>query len=161
MLPRRYVENISRFDTCLRCIDSRLMKQATRRSGWALVVAAAAACSGPAPVSKPAAPRDPLDDARAAERGHGVPRDYALAARIYDRACDGGRGNRTACRRLLHALLEGRGVDLDKMRAANIATVLCERTSDRLGCVIAALSVKNSMSFTKMLPNFDSSPLAM
>jgi ABC-type phosphate transport system substrate-binding protein len=108
-----------------------------------LLLVTIAACGHPAPTSKPAAPHDPLADARAAELGRGVPRDYAAAARIYARVCDGGKGNALACRRYLRALLDARGVDVDKPKAFAIATELCLRTSDRLGCVIAAFSVAN------------------
>lgn len=110
---------------------------------WSFALVVAAACFNSPPAATHTPPHDPLADARAAERGRGVPRDYAVAARIYERACDDGRGDSAACRKLFRAVVDGRGVDVDKPRVTRIATVLCERTGDRLGCVIAAFAASS------------------
>src|SRR5262245_30809382 len=92
---------------------------------WIGSVAALAACYGatPAPTrSSPAAPvRAPLDEARAYERGAGIPRDYRRAAEIYARECKEGTGDRVACRRWLFAISVARGAKKDLPQLREIA----------------------------------------
>ena len=120
---------------------------ANDRFGYGVLVAATfgvvAACHGRAPVvvnRTAVAEPSPMDRARAFERGRGAPRDYAAAADIYRERCADGDGDAAACRRFLRAQFTARGVDRDVVAARALATRLCERKHDRLGCFIALLT---------------------
>lgn len=109
------------------------------RIASAVILVAVVGCGRAAPSVQhrvTAPPPSPLDRARAFERGTGVARDYAQAAAIYAQACQDGRGDRVACRRLLLAILEGRGADGNRARAAAIARTLCDQTADDFGCFL-------------------------
>jgi ABC-type phosphate transport system substrate-binding protein/TPR repeat protein len=79
-----------------------------------------------------------LRRARNLELGHGVVRDYAAAAEIYQRLCSDGAGDLTACRRWVTATFDGRGVDVDPRTLSPLASAMCER-DDALGCVLALM----------------------
>src|SRR5262249_51624434 len=104
-------------------------------------------CSPPAShsIAGSAAPtRGPtaIERAEALERGDRVPRDYQAAAAIYRTACVEGAGDLAACRRLLRAELEARGVDLDRRRAIALAAAMCAR-DDLTGCLLTGLADRN------------------
>jgi phosphate transport system substrate-binding protein len=97
-----------------------------------------AACGAkPEPAIEAHAQTSWLASAQAAERGTGMARDYTKAAAIYATACNEGRGDVAACRRLIGAIGEARGVDRDVMRAVTIARAICAR-HDLVGCVVVA-----------------------
>lgn len=108
---------------------------------WAGACALLAACWSPSPPAAPApvaAPkRSLIEEARALERGAGVPRDYRRAAAIYERLCDGGGGSLEACRALEGALRDGRGLAVDRERLAVLDAALCER-GDAAACVVSS-----------------------
>src|SRR5215208_5677322 len=79
-----------------------------------------------------------LEQARAFERGAGVPRDYRRAAAIYDRVCADGRGSVEACHELVDAIQDGRGVTSDRRRVAILEAALCQR-GDATACVVSAI----------------------
>jgi hypothetical protein len=117
----------------------------------ALTCVVALACGGsnrppPAPSKdRPATAHapTPLAQARAYERGDGVPRDYANAATIYEQQCASGTGDLVACRKLLRALLNARGVNRDLERAIPLARTLCDTRSDGQACLLVAFSDGN------------------
>lgn len=113
------------------------------RLSSAIAIATLVACWGsrpPSPAPPPAEHRSgpTLEQARAFERGTGVPRDYRRSAAIYDRLCADGRGSLEACHELVDAILEGRGVTSDRRRAAILETALCQR-GDATACVVSAI----------------------
>ncbi|MBP8805454.1 MAG: sel1 repeat family protein [Kofleriaceae bacterium] len=73
-----------------------------------------------------------LELAKRYERGDGVPRDFRLAARLFEKACDQGRGDASACRRLAVAMARGRGLPKQR-RALALMRHACER-GDWLAC---------------------------
>ncbi len=79
-----------------------------------------------------------LDRAYDLERGHGVGRDYARAAAIYEHLCNEGDGDQAACDELVDAIADARGVTRDLGRVAVIATARC-RHGDSVMCVYASL----------------------
>ena len=114
-----------------------------------LAVVALVACT--APNAKPVAPRTPvaprhvrtpLEQARAYELGEGVARDYAAAAAIYAQQCTDGTGDLEACRHLLRAGFEARGVDEDRAKGLALATVMCERRDDAESCAVTAMATR-------------------
>lgn len=84
--------------------------------------------------------RTPLNRARAYELGDGVPRDYAEAAKIYYQQCKAGAGDLVACRRLLQAQVDARGVTRDLAGTIGLARTLCEERRDGHGCLLLAFS---------------------
>ncbi|HEX4450038.1 MAG TPA: substrate-binding domain-containing protein [Kofleriaceae bacterium] len=99
----------------------------------AAVALALVACSAPtAPVVAPKPALPPLERARAFE----LPphRDYARAAEIYADACRDGQADQLACRKLIAAILHGRGTEFDDQRLARIADAMC-RNHDLYGCI--------------------------
>jgi len=108
-----------------------------RMRAWILVLAACGA--KPAPSIEARAQTSWLERAQAAERGQGVPRDYAKAAAIYAAICNEGRGELAACRRLIDAIGDARGVDRDVQRAIAIARTICAR-HDMVGCIVTAFA---------------------
>lgn len=112
------------------------------------MIAVIAACGGhapdrEAPPAKPAAkpaPRAPLAQARALERGDGVPRDYRAAVEIYRAACADGQGDPAACDALIRAHLFARGASEDRNAAFAIARKACLARRDPFCCAVAAIS---------------------
>jgi len=110
------------------------------RVSRALAVAVLLACGSPPPARPPAnRPAGPsLEQAKAAERGAGVPRDYERAARIYDQLCDRGRGQIEACLDLIDAMVDARGVASDLAGVRELDRVLCRRGT-ALACLEGAM----------------------
>ena len=113
-----------------------------RTQTWlpAVLVVLAGCTPQPRPDALPAnrAPPPPsLDEARAAERGAGVPRDYARAAEIYALLCDRGHGSIEACNDLIDAILDARGATADLPRVLRLQQALCAR-GEPLACVAEA-----------------------
>jgi phosphate transport system substrate-binding protein len=110
----------------------------------AIVFVSVVACSAPAPRSAthPAPPRHmptALERAEAFEHGDGVPRDYAAAAAIYRESCAAGAGDLAACRRLMAAELDARGVDRSRPQAFALAAAMCAH-DDLTGCLATAMA---------------------
>jgi TPR repeat protein len=114
-----------------------------------MVIVVIAACRGNAPdrvapsVQRSSAqrpPMSPLEQARALERGDGVPRDYRAAADIYRAACADGRGDPAACDALIRAHLFARGATEDREAAFDLARKACLAKRDPFCCGVAALS---------------------
>ena len=80
-----------------------------------------------------------LEQAIAFERGNGVPRDYTKAAAIYQQLCDNGAGDANACRRLMHALGDARGIAGDNGQLAELATAWCLAAGDPQACLLASM----------------------
>jgi len=109
-----------------------------------LSVVVLVACSSQQPpvVSAQSTPLEKtLERAQAFERGVNGPREYREAARLYEQACDGGKGDIAACHRWIDAALHTRGADakLGSSSMSIIVKALCERR-DSLGCVLGGLS---------------------
>lgn len=81
----------------------------------------------------------PLEQATAFERGDGVPRDYTKAAAIYQQLCDGGAGDAKACRRLMYALGDARGIRGDNGLVGELATAWCLAAGDPQACLLASM----------------------
>jgi TPR repeat protein len=79
-----------------------------------------------------------LDDARAYERGRGVPRDYARAAEIYTALCNNGAGPLEACETMIDWFVDARGVSRDTDAMLSIMHGLCAH-GDTVSCVNEAL----------------------
>ncbi len=109
---------------------------------WIGVVALLACSSSPATIA-PAAGELGLDCgdrtcrevARDHALGRGVPRDDAAAARLLEKGCDGGAGDRVACRELGGVLMSGRGLAHDRARAILMLDDACTR-GDVVTCVL-------------------------
>jgi hypothetical protein len=108
-------------------------------------IAATVACSSPPGTAKPATTvgldcgdRTCLEAARDHELGRGVPRDYAAAAALLEKGCDGGQGDPLACRRLATALTSARGVAMDRARGRALLESTCER-GDAGSCALLAV----------------------
>jgi hypothetical protein len=102
------------------------------RLSSAIVIATLVACWGAPPPSPAPTPSgrpngETLEQARAFERGAGVPRDYRRSAAIYARLCADGGGSLEACHELVDAIMEGRGVTLDRRRVMILEAALCQR----------------------------------
>jgi ABC-type phosphate transport system substrate-binding protein len=78
-----------------------------------------------------------LAQAEAFERGAGVARDYTRAAAIYEQLCQDGKGDVVACRRLVEAIAEARGVKFERERLVDLSTAMCLAAGDPASCSIA------------------------
>jgi phosphate transport system substrate-binding protein len=83
-----------------------------------------------------------MERAEALERGDGVARDYQAAADIYRASCADGSVDLAACRRLLRAELEARGVSANRADANALAAAMCAR-DDLTGCLVTAMADRN------------------
>jgi len=107
---------------------------------WCVIVVAACSPSPKPPLGHATPARTPLDEARAYERGAGVPRDYRAAADVYRTACQDGHGEAEACGALIRAGMRGRGVEVDRAGLAALATKTCLAQRDPFSCVVADLA---------------------
>lgn len=83
--------------------------------------------------------RTQLDLARDYELGSGVARDYAAAGAIDDYECAAGSGDSAACRRLLQAGFQTRGVDLTPAQEAGLVDAMCDVRHEPSACIVQVL----------------------
>lgn len=103
-----------------------------------IVLVVVLGCRGGARRAAPLPPAGPsLAQAEAFERGAGVERDYARAAAVYEQLCQDGKGDVVACRRLVDAIAEARGVTFDRQRLIDLSTAMCLAAGDPGSCAVA------------------------
>ncbi len=137
---------------------TRALVRLIRCSLWLLFWLYFAACQpSAAPPPRPSPSAEPLEQARDYELGRGVARNYAAAAELYRQRCDGGAGDLIACRRLVNAIIQARGVDRDLKAVFQLADAMCRR-DDLLACVLETMAHRDAPGLEAKLERLTAVP---